>query len=77
MDREAGVRRLNEADLHIADVERQITRQLLMIERLRADGQDALEAEHLLVAMHETLATYHEHRRLILGEIGRTGDGSM
>lgn len=75
MDREAEVRRLNEADGHIADGERRITEQLLVVGKLRADGRDTREAERLLRMMEESLSAFQQHRQLTVDMIEQIDAG--
>ncbi|MGE7414949.1 hypothetical protein [Methylobacterium tarhaniae] len=75
IDREAEVRRLNLADCHIADAERHITDQWLILEQQRAAGRDTQDAERLLETMEETLSTFQEHRRMIVEMIDRIDAG--
>lgn len=62
---------LAKADRDIADGERRITAQLLLIEELRTGGHDTNEAERLLLALRQTLEGWWEHRTLIVQAIAR------
>ena len=77
LDREAEVRHLAQAETHIADAERQVTAQAMVVERLRADGHDTGEAEWLLANLKGTLETMNEHRMLILNTICQIDDGLL
>ncbi len=75
MDREAEVRRLNEADGHVATGERHVTEQQLIVDKLRAEGRDTQEAKRLLKMMQDSLDAYREHRQLILEMIAQIDAG--
>lgn len=75
MDREADVWRLGIAERHITEAETHITGQLIALDRLQADGLDTEQAEQLLRLTQETLATYQEHRRIILAMIEQIDAG--
>lgn len=77
LTREAEVRRLNEADTHIADTERRITAQETLVERLRADGHDAVEATRLLANIEDGLGAIRQHRALIVDMIRRIDAGEV
>lgn len=62
---------LLQADRDIADGERRITAQTLLVERLRTAGHDTREAERLLLNLRQTLETWRDHRDAILHEIAR------
>ena len=62
---------LGKAERDIAEGERRITRQMVLIERLRQDGHDTAEAEKLLLTLRETLAEWQTHREEILRELER------
>ena len=68
---EAERRHLAKADCDLADGERRITDQLLLIEQLRTDGHDTTEAENLLLALRQTLEGWWEHLTLIVQAIAR------
>ena len=57
---------LGRAERDIAEGERRVTRQMLLIERLRQEGHDTAEAEKLLLTLRETLAEWQAHRDEIL-----------
>ncbi|SFK21106.1 hypothetical protein [Bradyrhizobium sp. Gha] len=75
MDRNAEVRRLNEADGHIAKAELALTKQLLVVDKLKADGHDTTEAKKQLQDFEDTLATLREHRGLIVDMIAQIDAG--
>lgn len=60
-----------EADRDIVEGEERITRQMLLIERMRQDGHDVTDAENLPLTLQETLAARREHREEILQELAR------
>lgn len=62
---------LAQADGHIAMAERHVAHQQMLIEQLRAAGQDAHDAERLLGTMERTLEVYRNHRRIIMEVIQR------
>lgn len=62
---------LAKAEHAIAEGERRVTRQMLLIERMRREGQDTSEAERLLLALQETLAEWETHREEVLQELER------
>lgn len=62
---------LAKAERDVADGERRVTAQMLLVERLRGAGQDAHEAERLLLNLGQTLQAWRDHRELILREIAR------
>jgi hypothetical protein len=51
VDRNAELNRLAQADRHIADAERNVSDQLLLIEKLRRDGHDIRIAEEIAKAI--------------------------
>lgn len=55
-------RDLAKADLNIAERERRVTRQIVLIEALRRGGHDLTEAERLLRTLQETPAAWYDHR---------------
>ena len=62
---------LGKAERDIAEGERRITRQMVLIERLKQEGHDTAEAEKLLLTLRETLAEWQTHREEILRELER------
>ncbi|WP_414473117.1 hypothetical protein [Microvirga sp. M2] len=62
---------LARAERDIAEGERRVTRQTLLVEELRRDGRDTGEAERHLLILQETLASWYSHRDLILQELAR------
>lgn len=59
------------ADRHIADGERRISEQALLVEHLQAAGDSAESAERLLANLKETLGTWNVHRHEIIRSIER------
>ncbi|WP_262271551.1 hypothetical protein [Microvirga yunnanensis] len=59
------------ADRHLAAGEQRIAAQLALIQRMTRDGYDTTLARDLLRVLDETMATWQEHRRLILDAIAR------
>jgi len=62
---------LAKAERDIAEGESRVTRQMLLIERMRQDGHDTAEAEKLLLTLEDTLAAWQAHREEILRELDR------
>lgn len=62
---------LAKADRDLADGERRISAQVLMIEQLRATGHATDAAERLLLTLRETLEAWLGHRVLIVEAITR------
>jgi hypothetical protein len=62
---------LDRADLHIAQGERRVAEQILLIERMGRKGHDTAEAEKLLRNFEQTLENWRDHRRLILDALER------
>ncbi|WP_201833803.1 hypothetical protein [Microvirga zambiensis] len=62
---------LAKAERDIAEGERRVTRQMILIEKLRHDGHDTVEAEHLLLTLETTLAEWQAHREEILRDLER------
>ena len=62
---------LAKAERDIAEGERRITKQALLIEKLREDGHDVTEAEKLLQTLQDTLTEWEAHRDEILRELER------
>ncbi|MGI4975519.1 MAG: hypothetical protein ACRYG6_01120 [Janthinobacterium lividum] len=62
---------LAKADRDLADGERRISAQVLMIEQLRATGHGTDAAERLLLTLQETLEAWLGHRVLIVEAIAR------
>jgi hypothetical protein len=65
-ERDAQLRRLAEADAHIAEAERAVTKQMAQVEALRLAGQHTTVAERELTAFQETLAVLRDHRANII-----------
>jgi hypothetical protein len=68
---------LAKVDYDIAQGERRITAQMLLIERLRIGNCDTRVAERLLLEMQTTLEAWKGHRALILREIARLEPGDQ
>jgi hypothetical protein len=64
-ERDDYLRRLGEADAHIAEAERAVTEQMAQVDALRLAGKDTTGAERELVAFQETLAVLQDHRASI------------
>ncbi len=62
---------LAKADQDIAEGERRITAQALLIERLREYKHEARDAEALLLTLRQTLEAWKAHRDEILRVIAR------
>lgn len=62
---------LAKAERDIAEGERRITGQMLLIEKMRRDGHNTTEAETFLLALQQTLAEWQVHREEILRELER------
>lgn len=62
---------LAKADRDLAEGERRISAQMLIIEHLRATGHGTDAAERLLLTLRETLETWLNHRVLIVETITR------
>ena len=77
LDREAEVRHLAQADMHISDAERKITHQSAIVEQMHAAGHDTKEADRMLVTFKEVLETLWAHRDLIIDTIRQIDDGSI
>ena len=75
MDHNAELNRLAQADRHIADAERNVSDQLLLIEKLRRDGHDIRIAEETLKRFEASLHTLREHRHLIVTTIEQIDKG--
>jgi hypothetical protein len=75
-DREAELKRLAEADAHMADADRAVTEQTAQMEALRLAGHDTAPAERELAAFQETLAVLQDHRAAIIRTIEQIDAGS-
>jgi hypothetical protein len=62
---------LSAAERHIVEGEERITMQMLLVDRLRKEGHDVMEAERLLLTLRETLVAWNGHRDQILQELAR------
>lgn len=74
-DREAELKRLVEADAHIADAERALADQTAQVQALQLAGQDIAKAQRELIAFEETLAVLRDHRETIIQAIERIDAG--
>jgi hypothetical protein len=74
-EREAELKKLAEADGHIADAERAIAEQMAQVEGLRVAGHDTALAERELTAFRETLAVLQDHRASIIKTIEQIDAG--
>ena len=75
MDRAAELKRLNEADVHIAEAERAVAEQMAQVAALRVAGQDTAIAERELTAFQETLAVLRDYRAVIMKTIEQIDSG--
>ena len=57
---------LAQADEDIVQGERRVAAQMLLLEELRAGGQDTRLAEKLLASLQATLSEWRTHRALIV-----------
>jgi hypothetical protein len=64
-------RTLAQADQDIAEGERRVASQMLLIEQLRTDGHDTRLAEKLLAGLVATLTEWRTHRELIIQRIAQ------
>ena len=71
MDAETERAALAKAERDIVEGERRVSAQALRVGRMRANGDDTRDAEHLLLAMRENLAQWHAHRTEILETLRR------
>jgi hypothetical protein len=62
---------LEKAERDIAAAEHRVGEQALRVEGLRQSGHDTKKAEWLLESMRQTATLLHEHRELIVRQIGR------
>ena len=70
------LRRLGEADAHIAEAERAVAEQMAQVEALRLAGKDTTQPERELMAFQETLAVLLDHRASINKAIEQLDGGS-
>jgi hypothetical protein len=77
MDREAELKRLSEADAHIAEAEIAVSRQMMPLEKLRRDGHDTALAERTLKSFQDTLQTMRAHRDEIVSTIEQIDQGLL
>jgi len=57
---------LERANQHVIEAEKRHTRHSALVRRMAATGQDATDAENLLVRFKETLDLMRQHQQLIL-----------
>jgi hypothetical protein len=60
---------LGKAERDIAEGESRITRQQMIVDELREQGEPVNKAEELLQSLKTTLAVWQDHRQLILQRI--------
>jgi uncharacterized protein YdeI (YjbR/CyaY-like superfamily) len=75
-ERDDYLRRLGEADTHIAEAERAVAEQIAQVEALRLAGKDTTQPERELMAFQETLAVLLDHRASINKAIEQLDGGS-
>jgi hypothetical protein len=63
---------LAKADRDIAEGERRVAEQIILIEQMRKDGHDTTLAKELLRNLEQTLEQWYAHRQLILDALGRS-----
>jgi hypothetical protein len=74
-ERDDYLRRLGEADAHIAEAERAVTEQISQVEALRLAGKDTTGPARELMAFQETLAVLQDHRASIKKAIEQIDGG--
>ena len=62
---------LAKANRDIADGERRVAEQIILIQQMTEKGQDTALAEECLRNLEQTLEQWHVHRRLILEALAR------
>ena len=62
---------LAQADWHIAEVKRHITRQRLRVEHTLDTGQRSELADSMLHAFEASLRAFEKHRKLVLNQLKR------
>ena len=62
---------LAKANRDIADGERRVAEQIILIQQMTEKGQDTALAEEFLRKLEQTLEQWHVHRRLILEALAR------
>lgn len=75
MDREAELRRLEQANRHVAKAKANVDEQRDQLQRFRRDGYDVELAERGLKAFEASLATLQQHREIIIKTIGQIDRG--
>jgi hypothetical protein len=61
---------LAKADRDIAEGERRVAEQIILIEQMRKDGHDTTLAKEFLRNLEQTLEQWYAHRQLILDALG-------
>jgi hypothetical protein len=74
-ERDDHLKRLGEADAHIAAAEHAVTEQMARVEALRLAGKDTTGAARELMAFQETLAVLQDHRASIKKAIEQIDGG--
>ena len=74
MDPDQERKHLAQADRHIAEVKKHITRQRAIVQSAIEKGLPSLDAETLLKTFEGSLRAFEGHRQLILGSMA-TGKG--
>jgi multidrug resistance efflux pump len=68
---------LRQAEADLAKASVRIERQIELIERMAASGQDTTTAKTILATMQTTFAVMEAHRSAILKELGRQATALM
>ncbi|EIM31211.1 hypothetical protein MicloDRAFT_00002010 [Microvirga lotononidis] len=71
VDKQKELEDLAKADQDIADGERRVADQIILIEQMIRQGRDTALAEEFLRSLEQTLEQWHVHRRLILDALDR------
>lgn len=75
MDRALEERHLCEADRHIAAAEKNVSNQMILVEKLQRDGHDTKLAEATLVGFEKALEALRGHRNEIVKMIEQIDRG--
>ncbi len=75
MDRQAELRRLEDANRHVAEAEQNVEEQRDQLQSFRRNGYDVELAERALKAFEASLATLQERRAIIIKTIGQIDRG--
>jgi hypothetical protein len=62
---------LAKANRGIAEGEKRVAEQIILIEQMRKDGRDTALAEEFLRSLEQTIEQWYVHRQLILDALGR------